>query len=364
MATVTFENARISNNAPPLALEEIFRLYSAWAGIHDTQFDSLYSSDLVTVTGAESGDWDVQWLPSTFPANTVVQYYKQSLEQGVFFRVNGTVYLVTTESTGHIYIYQDGNLVHHVPRNVPTTGKVEIVFRQQRQSDDEADGWHGITVYINHAVMASYAYYAGNSFGAVEIGFAAYDLATVDYADVRVPELCEVAEYGTLDPGETPVGGLSRTIEGRYIRWFVRHNGALRAWKTKAIASAYEFTEYFRLTKSTDVSELATHVRMMGAYIWVEAINNTLMRRYGHRFKEVNNPMLLTEQETSVEAGRTLKRIEEQTFTAEADVDFMPILEPEDHITLDGEWMISGISLDIDMGIITEKLALRKYVWE
>lgn len=364
MATVVFENARISNNAPPLTLEEIFRLYGAWSGIHNAQFDALYSNASLVITGVEASDWDIQWLSGTFPANTVVNYYKEDLIQGVAFRVDGVVYLVTTDDANQAAIYQDGTLVHHVPRDVPATGEVSIVFRQQRLSDDEADGWHSITLYINHAVMASYSYYAGNSFGALEVGFAAYDLDTVTYTNVRIPELCEVAEYGTLDPGETPVGGLSRTIEGRYLRWLIRYDGSLRAWKTKAIPSAHEFTDQFAFTTSTDITELATHVRMMGAYIWVEAINNTLMRRYGQRFREVNNPMLLTEQEIGVEALRTLKRFEEQTFTADMDAIFVPMLEPEDHITANGEWMISAISLDINMGVIGQKFSLRRYVWE
>lgn len=362
MTTLTFEHTRISDIAQPLTLEEIFKLYAAYSGILETSFNALYEMSSVSATGNVTGDWGATFLEDEFPANFTTYYHKEVFNQGVAFRINNTDYYAVTTETA-FEVYQNGDLVFSEPVATPEIADVAVTFRQQNLSENELDGWLSISVYMNNAHIASWANYLGSVITPIYLGFCNYDGVTTEYSDVRVPELCDVAEYGTLDPGELPTGGLGRTIEGRYLRWFVRYDGSLKAKKIKPVSNVHTFSDTYVFSENADIAALATHVRMMGAYIWAEAYNDEL-GDLGHRFKEVNNPMLLTKADCLAEAEKTLKRFEENAYTAKTEAHLVPMLEPEDRITVDGrEWLINEIDWTAGMGSIDTAYGLRKYVW-
>src|SRR5690606_25160281 len=128
------------------------------------------------------------------------------------------------------------------PITCPEEADVRVVVRQMRLRDIEGEVWRCLTVYMNDRHITTYAKVFDEAGSSWSLSFIGYDTGVTTYTDVRIPELGETAEYGTLDPGEVAAGGLPRTLEGRYINWFVRYDGSLRAWRPKSVPSAYTYS--------------------------------------------------------------------------------------------------------------------------
>lgn len=365
---VTFQDHRVSDQQLCLTLEETFRAFAAYGGIHDLVFDDLVDEASLSYTGITASVWTTQLQMDLLPSSYVIYYTKSVARQGMTVGVNsaGAGYTVCTDSSG-IYIYYGGTLKYSLPVTTPTDADVCISFRQVRYSDREDDLWRVISLWMNDQLFLTYTEPADVLIDSPRYGLAAYGTDAMTYTNVRVPELTEFAEWGTLDPGEAPMGGLQRIIQGRYLRYFVRYNGALRVWRPKSIDEVHAFAEedIYEGRKALDLGQLATHVRMVGAYTWAEAVDVDMMHQFEHRFREDNNPMLMSEKECYTEAVRTLKRMREQAIAEQARTPFTPLLEPEDRVsTPNGDWLISQVDLTLVSGDVNQTVVLNQYVWD
>lgn len=370
MTAVYFKDFKANNYAPPLTLEEIFKLYGSWSGLHDFSFDNLMSTGTLTVTGAIASQWNQGgYLAPSMPPSFEIRYHKTNYRQGVLITSPGQLlYLyITTNSSGYPEIYQWGALRQSIPKATPEEADVRIVFRQQQNSDDQTQVWQSVSIYMNNALISTYNVLWNEAYSNIKVAFMAYGTDSITYTNVAIPELCDTAEFGTLDPGAVPTDGLQLTIEGRYLKYFVRYNGTFRAWKVKSITSQHTFAsgDFYSDDVPADITELATHVRMMGAWLWSEAIDTDLAQQYGHRFQEVNNSMLLTKQECFLEASNTIKRMKEAAFTQTLDAALIPMLETEDRITTpEGDWIVTQYALDLAVGEIEQQSTIRSYQWD
>lgn len=366
--SINFRNFRINNLDPCLSVEETFHLFGAWAGIHDFQFDSRYELASHTETGVIAAQWNLGPIVATLPPSFEINYHKVDLRQGLYFYdpTSGLFWMIATDATGQPSILRGNDLAAlAIPRTSPAEADVRIVFQQQRYDDSQDSIWRSVTVYMNDAWVISFAELFPIAAASVQVGFMAYGTDAITYTDIRVPELCEIAEFGTLDPGESAMSGLQRTTDGRYLKFFVRYDGSFRAWKKKIRPVAMTIdTEIDNIKRTYDMGELITHARMMGAYIWAEAADNDKIRDYGHRFEEVDNQMLLTEQECAEEAVNELKRSEENSFGVSAVARHIPLLEPEDRVTIDGEdWVVNDYDSEGGYGDMQQTTNARRYVW-
>lgn len=174
-------------------------------------------------------------------------------------------------------------------------------------------------------------------------------------------------EYVTLDPGESPMGGLQRAIDGRYIKLFTRFNGDLvmHIWTNKSSAFTFLNSDHIDFKKAFDQRELHNHVRMLGAYTEGEYIDHDLVDQIGYRFTEANNPYLLTDRECYIEAKNHVRRMKENAETASFSYQFLnPFLEPEDRITVEneGDWIINGYDLEFSPGYVKATYSIRRWV--
>lgn len=367
---VTFMHHRMFDRQPLLTIEEAFRYYGAWSGIHDFDFDDAFSDTSIAVTGTGSSVWHTALEGVTLPISYTVSYHKTVATQGVAIGGKGLVHYLVATDASNVYIYYGSSGAYtallSLPKTTPTEADVTVSFRQIRFSDKEDDLWRVITLYMNDELITTYSEPATLLLEDTKIGFSAYNSDSVTYTDVRIPELTEFAEWGTLDPGETAIGGLQRILDGRYLKFFVRFDGSLRAWRPKSIASSLTFSanDAFEGEVGVDVSQLATHIRMVGAYTWAEAVDEDLISNYGHRFFEDNNPMLMTEKECYQEAERSLIRAQESAFTEDVRTPFTMFLEPEDRVlTPNGDWLVGEIGWEFLSGGINQSLRVRKYGW-
>jgi hypothetical protein len=392
--SVSFKSDRIFDVAPLLSVEELYRLYGAWAGIHSFSFDSPYdslvangswtgppspsfSSGSITLnaTAQSAGYYPVINNDCSIASSYSLQYTKNALRQGaVIASQGGSDYMVGTDASGYPVVYKRfggsatyTQLVYTIPVVTPVQADVVIAFRQIQLADVDNEFWYVFSLYMNDRLYMTYVEKASLAITNLKFGLMAYGGETITYSNVRVPELSEHAEYGTIDPGADAISGIQRAIEGRYIRNFVRFNGQLRAFRPKTISSSKSYTDtadVYQDRDQTEASSIYSHVRMMGAYKWAEAHDPALTAQYGHKFTEENNPMLFTEPECQIEATRTLKRYLENAITASAQTQASPLIEPEDRITSDsGDWVVSGLNQQFETAEIPTDLDLRKYVW-
>lgn len=371
MSTVQFRDLRTNDISSPLTLEEIFRRYGAWAGIHTFNFDKFVDVASASITGVSAGHWSLGEASISLPANFTVKYHKTNLRQGIYIysSTGPAFFVVATDSNGYpqlLYNNVNNLVAQTIPKSTPEEADVEIVFRQQTFSDVvNPTVWQSITMYMNDEWITTFSSKSAVLVSNMHYGVCAYGTDQRTYTNIQVPELCDTAEFGTLDPGENAIGGLQRTTDGRYLKFFSRFDGSLRAWKKKQRDQIMVLeSDLEGIKRSIDLPKLITHARMMGAYIWSEDKDDDLIRMYGHRFQEVNNSMLLTQTECLEEAGNTIKRSEEQAFTIMTQARHIPILEPEDRIEIDGEdWVIDGFSFTGGYGRLVQTYNCRRYVW-
>jgi len=362
MPGVTFSGLMVSNSDRPFPLEDVFRLYGAWSGIHQYKFDELLNTS-ATYTGA--GSWASTTVLGSSPPNVHIKYNVSSASQGVSFTVGGDVYVIGTNS-GVAVVIKNGTTVCSVPVffSIPASC---IASFQILNFSDENEYWRTLSLWINGKPMITFTDYSVSSTGIISIGLARHT-GQVAYSNVIIPELCETAEYGSIDPGDYSYSGLQRAIEGRNIRFFIRFNGQLTARRMKPTTSKLSLSSGSGLTqyeKTFDVASLFTHVRMMGAYLWSESVNFQYMKTHGEKFTEISNPMLFSEEEIFVEAQKSLLRIEESAFTASAATYPTPLIELLDRITIDGEsWTVMAVQTQYSgNGMSIQQFILGKYVW-
>lgn len=366
MTSIQFTDFHSSDTIRPFSLEDCLQRYGTWAGIQDYTFLDTYASDTVTVVGTVSG-WDAPTVLGVVPASLTLLYHKTSFRQGATILGGTEVALVIgTDASGYPTIWEDsGTILQQIPVATPEEADVEVTVRQIVMDDTGTNIWLTATLTMNGRWVMSYSKLLTTTIGYLTVCLGAYDFDTVTYTNVRIPELAETTEFGTTDPGESAFNGLSRTIEGRYLFYYVRYDGSLRVWRKKerdAVLTLGNSVERFQ--KTQDLTSLMTHARMMGAYVWGESADTDLLSTYGHRFQEVNNPMLLTEEECDLEASNSLKRSEEQSFGATAIAQHVPLLEPEDRVTIFGDdWVINDYNFEVLGGDNRQTYNLRRYVW-
>ncbi len=368
MTSIEFRSFRSNDHVRSFSLEDAFRRYAAWGGIHDFSFDTLYANDTLTVTAASANAWSFVPFDVQVPANFTIKYHKTAFRQGAGFysASTGFYFIVATDADGCPTIYNSSTqIAQRVPIATPEEADVEVVLRQQVLGNNDAEIWLTLTLYMNGAWVTTYSRKLDDTIGDWQVGLAAWNTDVVTFTHIVIPELCETTEFGTLDPGETAYSGFSRTIEGRYLQFFMRYDNRLRAWRRKQRALALTFGDSISgLQQSTELPELIIYARMMGAYVWSEAVDWDLLKAHGERFREVNNATLLTEEECQTEALNTIKRSEESAFGLAFEAHHVPILEPEDRIAVDGEdWVISDFNLKVSGGLITQVYTCRRYVW-
>lgn len=366
---VVFDRSVIHDNHLPQTVEGSFRAYGNWSGLHDYHFDTLTDIPSQELTATE--DWDDEYIfPDPVPTDVEITYTVDGKGHGVILRrVDSNNYLrVGLTEADHAEVTEFvggvGTLLFDQLITLPTQGKVQVAYRQQRYSEDDTDQWESVSVWMNHKLLFTWTQpkVLADEYAA---GITA-EASTRTFTGIRIPQLTEFAEWSSLDPGEFPAGGLQRAIEGRYVRFYIRWNGALRAWRASAGSPEFEvdIEDIYTQTLRKDQRQIASHVRMLGAYIQSDSVRNDLMRKFGYRFIEVNNPYIMSVQAAQREAGRELQRLEEKHTNKNIVTEFCPLLEPEDHIEIDGEdYIIEQISWSVTgTSNVEQELSCRKYV--
>jgi len=332
---------------------------------------------LTTLKLTASGTgWKKAIHPNTVPPSVGVQFRGAVADWAVVFgyqNSSGPYYLVGFED-GYPFVarYSNGSLTTLAREGVQYGGTFDfhIFMREQLVgSSVSSNFWHSFGIFANNTPILAYAHYAAQLPAENYLGMAikADTTSEATFEFWRVPELTDYPEWIAIDPGETAMGSLARILEGRYLRFFMRSTGVLRAWIPKASPTALSLSDSEVFTRPTAQSpaEFVTHLRVHGAYVMAEYVDWDLVQRYGHRFAEDNNPYLMSAWECLEFAKLKMRLMREQSLREQIQTIGRVLLEPEDHIVVAGQHrLVSSRTMQGQLGSVTDTLDLRQYSWE
>jgi hypothetical protein len=371
---VKFDINKIYDRARQQTVESAIKAYANWAGVHDFDFYDAYQSDEIAITPIGSA-WEAVSIGEA-PINHVVEYHVNQVSgHAVWFMRNSSTdgYIAGVTPGGKCYVGQfvSGSLLDKYvcspAIHLATEADMIASFTQIRMSDNNDDFWDVITLYMNDAVLLTFMQHRGLAANGNQSVALAASTDPITFTNVRIPLMADHVEWASLDPGESPQGGLNRVLEGRYVEHLIRWNGKMRAWYNRSIPASMAIADEDIFSKNikTDTRELYSHVRMMGAYEQAEYHDEEITRKYGHRFVETTNPYLMTPEECYHQAQEEIKRMKSAAFTSGLDMSYTPFLEPGDRVqTSDGDWLLAGYDWSYENGSIMEQqLSLKGYFY-
>jgi len=291
---------------------------------------------------------------------------------------DGSYYMVGIDENSVAYVWRyDGSTLNKVYSASiwsdfsSVNNYITIAFREIQFGDTKTVYHHAISMWNNRQLIITWVSPVDTPLaGRVRWGFAVHNSTSgpgaQTFSNIEVPELSSFLDWISLDPGEAPNSALQRVTEGEVIDYRVRFNEKLKAHKPKARASSRTYTADDILSKqmASDIRGVKTHIRQHGAYVYAEYVDQELLQKYGHRYVELNNPYLMTEQECYEYAQLALKLMQEQALTGSYVMHYNPLLEPGDRITTpDGDCVIDAIQVDFKPGDVIQNLRVKDYVY-
>lgn len=389
---VSFKDFHMNDYGRPLTVENAFRFYGSFVGIHDYAFNRLYSlGDTGWKTASVTADFSGGQLEAHGPGSAWGRMFQTEVplpaDHTVYARTEGDdgyfgIIVGATDTYNYFMVVNEGDdhwKVFKYTNNVPSLvyavdvspvangGEYVCSFHPYQTGSHLDDFWLAISLWRNDHLILTYTEKIGEPLiGPYFTGMAFYTTEPRSVLDFWVPELTTHAEYGTLDPGEEPAGGLRRAMEGRYVIYFLRFDGTLRAFRptTRAVDHNLAGRELLSIDKTVDFRTLKSLIRMMGAYDSGEALDNEILAMVGHRVEVIHNPMLMSEFDCIHEAYRHLRRLRSESNTVDVDTVHLVMLELEDRLLLGNKFdgVVESYNKDYSPGAIISSMRLRKYV--
>lgn len=363
---VSFYRSAVSDNEHLQTVEDAFRFYFGMAGIHDYRFQSRLGPTTKTITSTSG--WSIDWQTAEMPFEVLVTADVSSTPFAFVVGTpdHGMYYLVGINDAGQAFVQKNGATIYREAQFIPAPiiGPVQFSFREIAWRENEGDKWAVFSLFsggrhfLSCSVPLSEFMRTVRPCSYYHVGIAAYAGYPVTFTNLRVPQLTNYIEWNSIDPGEYLMGGLQRALEGRYIRFFLRYNGSVAAYRPYSRAPIADLgrADIYALQTSIDRRRLVSHARMLGAYTEAEYLDKTAAQ---HRFVEINNPMLFSIPESASEAAESVLRQREEAVTAIIEMPYKPLWEIDDVISYEGtEYVIMGIEYKLQMtsGMMVVKL--------
>jgi hypothetical protein len=397
VSVAAFYSFDMSDNADALTIEGVFQKYASFAGVNGFEFeDTINTFDPLKWT-ANGPDIDVNtndisttaavsdsivWYSNNMPHSYVIEFTFHTGAWGLYFRADGNNnwYRVKYDSADYVSLMKatDGSTAMLFEKElsgneVTTWGRARIAIRDAQASSDSPLRILYISVWVNDNLILTVADNNSSS-SLLKMGLmVAQNLSSsaLIFSDIRVASLGEIITVSSLDPGEEPIGAIQRAIEDRYIKYWMRWNGKLKVYKPKARSVSRSLTkaDTFNLNLIRDIRQILTHVRVLGAFHFVQVYDDDLVRQFGHRFKELQNTSAWNADDCYNIGLEMLIRSKEQAFQARLDSYGLVLLEVEDRfqaVNLAGDtidYIIDSISWGYEEGALRATINLRQYFY-
>lgn len=379
--SVHFHRLRVWDREHGKTLEDLFKMYSAYAGIQQWKFiDAIAEQNVSLVPSSVK----IYQQPLTHSYKLIAEVEAPpDLEKVIVFinlRASATNRLSKTHyqiqfSSAHIMLnkYIEGRYWRGDTK-VPFVGylrvaersrhigsKIEVSIRTIVFRSLPEHTWLNISVWIDERLALTYLEWIKTPPETdYQIGLSSFSPVTLK--SVRVPQMQEIIDSITLDPGDSVWSGLGRALAGRTINMQVRHDGSLFAWqhypRSSAITLQPDQIEFF--THQFDRRARYTHVRLVGAYEEAEIIRANKGR---HRFVEVKNPYVITRRECFRAALRALREFDESAEEVTFIMPLVPTLEIGDVISFNGiDYTIKAIEVNFEIGYAQMRVVCSKYI--
>lgn len=272
------------------------------------------------------------------------------------------------ELNGASYVRQSYSTVQATPSG---NHRYEIFFTERRFGSMSDEYWITASLYMDDKLIDTLIDVRTTSMAAYPFHYVGFRTGTT-YNDVHISGASEVADPLTVDPGEAPASGLSRTIDGLHLKLMLRFDESVYVFRAvRGPNSPAGWTvekgdvvpgqiEYAR-----DMTQIKPHVRVVGAYVESDYVNTEWAERLGDRFTLINNPFLLTLAAVRDEARASFLRMLEAYLRAAFTVQFNPFIEPEDDMEVDGErYIVSGFNVTWAQNEVSQSFEVRHNPYE
>lgn len=399
MTAVTFTLFEMNNQSDALTLEGVYERYGNFAGINRYNFvDDIsgfvspkwttitnvsYSGGNLTITGGGVGAETVSWFSDDMPHSYVLNLFAHLDTWAIAVRGDGTnnFYKVLYNDSGYISIMKTVSGADEPiakkelhGEEIVDNGLVQIAVRDEQFSSDSQGRIIYISVWLNGQLLISVSDNVQTNIPPLKMGvIVPVHSAAMIFSSLSVSNLGELIVWSNLSPGEFPMSAIQRAVEDRYIKAWIRWDGSLKAWRPKARTNALTLHENkeFSLVPTFDLKQIFTHIRLLGAFQWVQVSDPDLLRRFGHRFREINNTALWNADDCHREALKLLLRSKEAANQASMSTYGFVFLEIEDRIKIPDyksvgdnvDFIIDSMTFESESETLRTELNLRQYFY-
>jgi len=380
MSPIKFKEWQCHDDRPELAQEDSLKRALAFAGIHYTSFLDwiLEAFDVATSMVSDIsdlGDWEAE--QGTWATYGGVLHGTGGADPNVWYKVRHTTevelgFVTTFDKTGNqgAFIvccndsYQgylvwwaatavgisdlDGATVTTLtwlPCAYTGNATVTVAVWPQRYSSIDVIDDLTISLWFDDKLLIVYTTPYDEDKGK-KVGFGVAGNSTLTFDDLRVPQLHQVVDWTSVDPGEVPAASLSRTVGQDEVFLHGRYDGTVKVWRNTETDSDWT-VEADRPVMTAEVRQIfsTSHLRLLGALHEIDVFRDGTQ---GHIFGLGDDPNALSEKGTYDRAVRKHLLIAEDGRRFQLYMAPNVVLEPEDIITYGGEkWRVTSVSLRI-----------------
>lgn len=353
MTNLKFKEWQCHDDRPALCQEEALQRTLGFAGIHAYAVSS-WLLGAYTPSVSENVVSDVSHLD-------IVSVVDEDLELGFWAEFdwsspdNDGAFVFCADDALDCYFawWNDGEVgfskvtsgaeteLVRLPLVVSSPSRVRVgVWPKSYTKIDEIDDL-AMGIWLDDRLLLAHA--AAYTEKGKRIGFGVnVDGHSATYSNIRVPQLHQITEWTSVDPGESASAGMNRVVGQSQIRVQARYDGSAKIWRNTETDVDWEVS-LGRATQATVEHGFyaPSHLRMVGA---LHEINVFRENDQGHTFVVVQDPNALSEDDTYNRAIRRHVRVAEGGDKLVLGMAPNVLLEAEDVIRYNGEkWRVSTI---------------------
>lgn len=399
MTTVEFSGFEMADANEAVTIEEIFKKWAAFASIHAFNFDDTmtnfdatkwttisnvsYGSTLARTgsVGANTAAWYSLRMPHSYQLEFTAHQPKWTIRLRANV-ISGSYYELTYSKPDALvsikYVSGSGtdrfNEFELFADQQVDWGRVKIMVHDQWGTADDGQLLQYISLWVNDELLLSNCVNLAGSGTDLYFGFLVYaGSAGTLFSDLRVANLVDIQPTSSLDPAGSPLSAIQLAVQDRYVRWWMRWDGSLRAWTPTIRSNTLTVNRHkqFSLSPVTDIRQLFTHIRVLGAFAWVQVKDDSLIQWYGHRFAEIQNSAMWFADDCYRVGQQLLIRSKEQAFQCQFSSLGMALCEVEDRIQLPDisstsayiDYVVDNMSLEFNIDAFHTSGTARQYFY-
>lgn len=366
MSNLQFTDFQCHDDRPTLTREEAIERTLGFAGIHERSTLSWIceafsggTSDVSNISDYDldhaEGDWCIapdhtlsgiatdgnQWYKVLYTGDTIEVGFEVSFDKtgdnGGFVFCADTDYnpaLLAWWTGTHVGFSSLAAATETVLLSLPCTetgaSTVTVaVWPRSYSRIDEVDDV-AMALFFDGKLLAQHVTSNNDDWGE-HIGFAVGDSSTATFDNIRIPQLYQIQEWTSVDPGEAASAGLNRVTGQDLIRVQARYDGSVKIWRNDATTVDWSVaTGAARMAGKRHKFYSPSHLRLVGG---AHEINVFRDSNQGHVFAVAQDPHALSENDTYNRATRQHERVEETADQLRLELTGLNVLlEPEDII--------------------------------